>query len=80
MMARGAAMDWTGCEPVEVIPGKVSGKPIVVGTRIPADLVIDYLDHGYSIDEILENYPGLSSKTIETLSSFARSQRMQVAS
>jgi len=73
-------MDWSGCEFVEVIPGKVSGKPIVVGTRIPADLVIDYLDHGTSIDEILEDYPGLSRETIEALASFARSQRMQVAS
>jgi uncharacterized protein (DUF433 family) len=73
-------MDWSGCELVEVIPGKVSGRPIVVGTRIPADLVIDYFDHGTSMDEFLENYPGLSKETVERLLSFANSRRMQVAS
>jgi len=73
-------MDWSGCEFVEVVPGKVSGRPIVVGTRIPADLVVEYLDHGTSVDEILENYPGLSREIIERLRSFAHFRRMQVAS
>jgi len=73
-------MDWSGCEFVEVVPGKVSGRPIVVGTRIPADLVIEYLDHGTGIDEILKNYPGLSRETIERLASYANSRRMRVAS
>lgn len=73
-------MDWSGCELVEVVPGKVSGRPIVVGTRIPADLVIEYLEHGTGIDEILQDYPGLSREIIERLGSFANSRRMQVAS
>ncbi len=74
------AMDWTGCELVEVIPGKVSGRPIVVDTRIPADLVVDYFDHGYKPADIQRNYPGLSLETIERLIAFATSQRLQAAS
>ena len=50
-------MDWTGCELVEVVPGKVSGKPIIVGTRIPADLIVDYFDHGTDLAEIQEKLP-----------------------
>jgi uncharacterized protein (DUF433 family) len=73
-------MDWTGCEFVEVVSGKVSGRPLVVGTRIPADLVIEYLDHGTSVEEILDNYPGLSREIVERLGSFANSRRMRVAS
>jgi hypothetical protein len=31
-------MDWTGCDLVEQVPGRVSGQPVVKGTRILADL------------------------------------------
>jgi len=34
-------LDWSHCTDVERIPGKVSGAWLVVGTRIPADAVID---------------------------------------
>ncbi len=34
-------MDWTDCELVEAIPGKVSGVPLLVGTRIPVSAIIE---------------------------------------
>ena len=37
-------IDWLGCNDVERIPGKVSGQPIVVGTRILAQGVVDNAD------------------------------------
>ena len=49
-------MDWTGCDLVEVIPGKVSGMPLIKGTRVPADQVIDSLDGGESVEEVAYNY------------------------
>jgi len=73
-------MDWSGCELVEVIPGKVSGRPLVVGTRIPADLVLDYIDSGSSLEEIAEDYPSLSMETVRSLVSFAQSRRLQTVS
>jgi len=73
-------MDWTGCDLVEVIPGKVSGVPLVVGTRIPADLVLNYIDSGSPFEEILEDYPSLSMDTIKTLASFAQSRRLRAVS
>jgi uncharacterized protein (DUF433 family) len=54
--------------------------PIVAGTRIQADVIIDYFDHRSSTEKILRNYPGLSLETIEKLIAFAQSQRMQFAS
>ncbi len=45
-------MDWNGCELVEVIPGKVSGVPLVKGTRIPADVIVGNFDAGSPVDEI----------------------------
>ncbi len=73
-------MDWSGCELVEVIPGKVSGVPLVVGTRIPADVIFDYVDSGSPLEEIVEDYPSLSIETIRSLASFAESRRMRAAS
>ncbi len=73
-------MDWTGCDLVEVIPGKVSGVPLVVGTRIPADLVLDYVDSGSPLEEIVEDYPSLSMETVRTLASFAQSRRLRAVS
>jgi uncharacterized protein (DUF433 family) len=73
-------MDWTGCELVERIPGKVSGQPIVRGTRILADTIVAYADRGASTEEILEDYPGLTAETIRSILSFVQSQRSQVAS
>jgi uncharacterized protein (DUF433 family) len=73
-------MDWSGCELVEVIPGKVSGVPLVVGTRIPADMIFDYVDSGSPLEEIAEDYPSLSMETIRYLAAYAESRRMRAAS
>ena len=70
-------MDWTGCELVEVIPGKVSGVPLVVGTRIPADLVLDLFNSGYSVNEIVDDYPSLTPAVIAEMVSFAQVRQMQ---
>jgi uncharacterized protein (DUF433 family) len=49
-------MDWTGCESVEVVPGKVSGVPLIKNTRVPADLVAESLEAGESVEEVAYNY------------------------
>jgi uncharacterized protein (DUF433 family) len=39
-------MDWSSYDGVEVILGKVSGVPLLKGTRMPTDQVIESLDAG----------------------------------
>ena len=73
-------MDWTGCELVERIPGKVSGQPVVRGTRILADTILEYSDQGAPIEEIREDFPSVSAEAIQTLIDFAHSRRGQLAS
>jgi uncharacterized protein (DUF433 family) len=34
-------IDWMACELVEQFPGKVSGKPVVRGTRIMPDSIVN---------------------------------------
>ncbi len=70
-------IDWAGCELVERIPGKVSGRPLVRGTRILADTIVQDAELGSPLEEIQENYPDLSLSTIQQLISFARSHRVQ---
>jgi uncharacterized protein (DUF433 family) len=35
-----SAIDWTACELIEAVPGKVSGRPVVRGTRILPDAIV----------------------------------------
>jgi uncharacterized protein (DUF433 family) len=49
-------MDWSKCDIVETVPGKVSGVPILKGTRVPADAVIDNYESGESVEEIAFNF------------------------
>jgi uncharacterized protein (DUF433 family) len=50
-------MDWR--ERVVVDPRILPGKPIVKGTRISVELVIDLLSAGWSHAQILDSYPTL---------------------
>jgi uncharacterized protein (DUF433 family) len=60
-----AALDWSDCPLVEVIPGKVSGAPLLKNTRLPVDAITGnydaFLDKGLSPDaaiaETLDCYP-----------------------
>lgn len=70
-------IDWTACELIERIPGKVSGRPIVRGTRILPDAIVDSYDLGESIDELHEGFPALSIEQIKRLIEFGHAQRGQ---
>jgi uncharacterized protein (DUF433 family) len=70
-------IDWTGCELVEQIPGKLSGRLIVRGTGILADTIVQDAELGSSLEEIHENYPDLPVTAIQQLISFAHSHRVQ---
>ncbi|HEY7389474.1 MAG TPA: DUF433 domain-containing protein [Bryobacteraceae bacterium] len=70
-------IDWTACELIEQIPGKVSGRPIVRGTRILPDAIVDSYDLGETIEELREGFPALSAAQIKRLIEFAHTQRGQ---
>jgi len=38
-------------------PEILSGTPVFAGTRVPAKNLIDYLEHGRSLDQFLEDFP-----------------------
>lgn len=65
------------CELIEQVPGKVSGHPVLRGTRILPDPIVNSFDLGDSFDEIHEGFPTLSISQIERLIDFAHAQRGQ---
>ncbi|MFX0102490.1 MAG: DUF433 domain-containing protein [Candidatus Hodarchaeota archaeon] len=44
---------------IESDPDILGGKPVVRGTRIPIDLLFELVSIGYTIDEIMDQYPTL---------------------
>ena len=52
-------------------PAILVGKPVVKGTRIAVEFVIDLLANGWSESQILENYPGLKEDDIRACLAYA---------
>lgn len=44
------------CPLIEAIPGKLSGEPVLKGTRVPAKLVAECLEAGETVAEVSYNY------------------------
>jgi uncharacterized protein (DUF433 family) len=57
--------------PVEINPEICGGKPVIKGTRITVEFILELLASGWSYDEILENYPQLRKEDILEAISYA---------
>jgi len=62
-------MNWQ--ERIAIDPQVLVGKPVIRGTRIAVEFVIDLLAQGWSEEEILLNYPGLQREDIQACLSYA---------
>ncbi len=45
-------------------PEILGGTPVFVGTRVPLRNLIDYLEHGHSLDEFLDDFPTVSREKV----------------
>ncbi len=65
---------------IVIDPKVLTGKPVVRGTRLAVEFIIDLLAQGWSHEEILRNYPGLTDEDIHACLSYAadvlRSERV----
>ena len=41
-------------------PDILGGAPVFIGTRVPLQALIDYLEGGHSLDEFLDDFPTVS--------------------
>lgn len=55
-------MSWQGR--IGIDPKILVGKPVVKGTRLAVEFVVDLLAQGWTEAQILKNYPGLTREDI----------------
>lgn len=53
-------------------PQIMGGKPVIKGTRLTVEFILNLLAHGASTREILEEYEGLKPEDIQACLLFAR--------
>ena len=58
-------------ERIDVHPDICNGRPVVAGTRIPVQTIMEFLAAGDSIDEVLEAYPALKREDVYACIQFA---------
>jgi len=66
-----AALDWSQCDAVESVPGKVSGAWVLRGTRMPVSAIFENLAAGASLDDLMEWFDGLDREQVRAVIEFA---------
>ncbi|ELS47653.1 DUF433 domain-containing protein [Microcystis sp. LEGE 00066] len=56
---------------IHIHPDICNGRPVIAGTRIPVQTVMEFLGAGDSIEEFLEEYPSLNREDIYACMQFA---------
>jgi uncharacterized protein (DUF433 family) len=60
---------------ITVNPKILSGKPIIKGTRIAVEFVLDLLAVGWTNEKIMKNYPQLKKEDIKAVLKYAADKR-----
>ena len=67
-------------ERITIDEAVLAGKPVIRGTRIAVEQVLDMLAAGWTIDQLLNEFPGLTEADIRACLSYAaevlRSERV----
>ncbi len=58
-------------ERIVIDPAILVGKPVVRGTRLSVAFIIDLLAQGWSEDDIIRNYPGITRDDIRACLAYA---------
>ncbi len=62
-------IDWT--LHIESDPERLFGRPVIINTRIPVDLILEKLAIGDTIDDLIEAYPRITRDNIAACLMFA---------
>lgn len=62
-------MDWR--EYVHADPAILTGKPVVRGTRLSVDFLLELFALGWTHQQVLENYPQLTAEGLRAIFGFA---------
>jgi uncharacterized protein (DUF433 family) len=53
-------------------PNVMMGKPVVAGTRITVELILEKLSAGETTEQLLQAHPRLTLETVKAASAFAK--------
>lgn len=56
---------------IESNPSIMYGKPVIKNTRIPADLILEKLSAGESVEDLLAAYPRITREDVYAVLAFA---------
>lgn len=56
---------------IESVPEILYGKPVIMNTRIPVDLILEKLASGDTIEDLVEAYPQIKKEDITACLLFA---------
>jgi uncharacterized protein (DUF433 family) len=56
---------------ITIDPNVLVGKPIIKGTRLAVEFIIDLLAQGWTNEEILRNYPDITLEDIQACLGYA---------
>ena len=68
-------MNWE--EHITVDAAILVGKPVIKGTRLAVEFVVGLFAQGWSEDEVLRNYPGLTKEAIRACFAYAQEHLSQ---
>jgi uncharacterized protein (DUF433 family) len=61
--------DWR--ERITVDPKVLSGKPVIKGTRIAVEFILELLANSWTVEDILTNYPQLKREDVAAALKYA---------
>jgi len=64
------SIDWR--DYIHSDPNILVGKPVVKGTRLSVEFIIGLFAAGWTEQQVLENYPRLTQKSLRAVFAFAR--------
>jgi uncharacterized protein (DUF433 family) len=62
-------MEWR--ERITLDPAVLVGKPVVKGTRLAVEFIIDLLAKGWTVEDVLRNYPGITREDVQACLAYA---------
>jgi uncharacterized protein (DUF433 family) len=62
-------MNWR--EHIHSDPEILSGKPVIKGTRLSVDFLLELFANGWSEEQVLEGYPNLTRDSLRAVFAFA---------
>lgn len=74
-MAAEENIDWSECPLVQVNPRVQGGYPVLYGTRMPVNAIVDNFDYGMSVTEISEQFE-IPQDSVQAILSYAKAHRL----